>query len=291
VNTLASFAGDLVAGGIFTQAGGVAANRLARWNGSSWSAFPGITGQEVTKLAVFGGELYASGNPLLSPASQYLARWDGAHWQPLGGGITSPAAVLIPDEAAGKLYVGGFFHGAGGQPGWNFARWDTSGGSATAFCPGDGSSTACPCSNSGATGHGCQNSAGTGGALLTASGSASLAADTLHFTSSGELPTALSILLQGESAIAPVHFGDGLRCAGGTLKRLYVDNASGGMMTAPQSGDPSVSARSSTLGDPIPLGATRNYQVYYRDPSSSFCPDPLGSTFNVTSAIAIAWGS
>jgi Tol biopolymer transport system component len=161
----------------------------------------------------------------------------------------------------------------------------------TSFCFGDGTGAACPCFNSGAAGHGCQNSATTGGAVLAASGEADLSADTVQLTSSGELPNALSIVLQGSSAIAAAHFGDGLRCAGGSLKRLYVRGASGGVVTAPQAGDASISARSAALGDPIPEGATRNYQVYYRDPSASFCPPQRGGTFNVSNAIAIAWGS
>jgi hypothetical protein len=88
-----------------------------------------------------------------------------------------------------------------------------------------------------------------------------------------------------------VSYGDGLRCTGGVLKRLYAKNASGGVVTAPQAGDPSVSARSAALGDPIPMGATRNYQVFYRDPNASFCPNPPGSTFNVSNAVAVVWGS
>jgi Tol biopolymer transport system component len=156
-----------------------------------------------------------------------------------------------------------------------------------AFCFGDGSGGACPCGNAGATGHGCQNSVATGGALVTASGVASLSADTVALASSGELPTALSIVLQGDTWIAPVVFGDGLRCAGGTLKRLYVKSASGGSTSAPQTGDPAISARSAALGDTIPLGATRIYQVYYRDANLVFC----AGGFNVSTAIAIAWGS
>lgn len=160
----------------------------------------------------------------------------------------------------------------------------------TAFCFGDGTQTACPCGNSGLSGHGCENSAATGGALLTASGVASPSEDTLQFVAVGELPTSASIVLQGNSAITPARFGDGLRCTAGALKRLYAKNASGGVVTAPEPGDPSISARSAILGDPIPLGATRQYQVYYRDPSTSFCPSPLGDTFNVTNAIAVRWG-
>jgi hypothetical protein len=160
----------------------------------------------------------------------------------------------------------------------------------TPFCLGDGSGLACPCANSGAPGHGCENSAVTGGALLSATGVASLSADTVQLSASDELPTALSIVLQGDVALAPLGFGDGLRCAGGSLKRLYARNAVGGVLTAPQTGDPSISARSAALGAPIPLGATRIYQVYYRDPSASFCPAPTGSTFNVSGATAVAWG-
>jgi hypothetical protein len=155
----------------------------------------------------------------------------------------------------------------------------------TSFCFGDGSVAACPCSNNGSAGHGCENSVATGGAVLTMTGIAGLSADTIQFSSSGELPSALSILLQGSASIAPVNFGDGLRCASGTLKRLYRTNAISGTAKAPQSGDPSVSVRSAALGDPIPLGATRAYQMYYRDPNLGFC----ASGFNSSSAAAITW--
>jgi hypothetical protein len=165
-----------------------------------------------------------------------------------------------------------------------------SGSAGESFCAGDGTSGACPCGNSGLPGHGCQNSVGSGGSLLTDTGAASLSSDTLQFQAAGELPTALSIILQGDIAIAPANFGDGLRCAGGALKRLYVKNASGGVVSAPETGDPSVSVRSAAQGDTIPAGATRIYQVYYRDPSASFCPAPVGNTFNVSNAVAVVWG-
>ncbi len=158
------------------------------------------------------------------------------------------------------------------------------------YCFGDGSGPRCPCGNAGAAGHGCENSSTTGGAVLTVIGVASLAGDTVQFTSSGEKPTALSIVLQGTASVPAVHFGDGLRCASGTLKRLYVANAIGGVVSAPQAGDPSVSARSAELGDAITQGSTRVYQAYYRDADPAFCASPAGSTFNVSNAIAVAWG-
>jgi hypothetical protein len=71
------------------------------------------------------------------------------------------------------------------------------------------------------------------------------------------------------------------------LLRPYTKNANGGSMSAPQGSEPSISLRSAILGDPIPLGSTRIYQVYYRDSNLAFCP----AGFNVSNAIATAWGS
>ena len=159
------------------------------------------------------------------------------------------------------------------------------------FCAGDGTVAPCPCGNSGAPGHGCENSSTTGGALLTASGVASLAADSVHLTASGEKPTATSVLLQGALVISPIHYGDGLRCVGGTLKRLYTHTAAGGIVTMPQGADATISAASAAKGDVINAGSTRGYQIYYRDPSTTFCPTPNGGAFNISSAILVSWGT
>ena len=157
------------------------------------------------------------------------------------------------------------------------------------FCFGNGSGpVACPCGNFGTTGRGCANSQNAAGAELTAAGT--ITPDTLVLTSSGELPSANSILLQGNTdLLAPVLFGDGLRCVGGNLKRLYVRNASSGVVVFPPSGGLSISAQSAALGDPITTGSTRSYQVYYRDPSATFCPSPSGNTWNVSNAVRVLW--
>ena len=76
---------------------------------------------------------------------------------------------------------------------------------------------------------------------------------------------------------------------GGTLKRLYVHPAVGGAVSAPQAGDPSISARSAALGDVIASGATRYYQVYYRDPVQGFCAAPQGNNWNVSSGVSVLW--
>ncbi len=157
----------------------------------------------------------------------------------------------------------------------------------TSFCFGDGTGAACPCGNSGSAGHGCQNSASTGGASLAAIGTTS--PDTVVLLSTGELPNALSIFLQGDASIAPVLFGDGLRCVGGVLKRIAVVSASGGAAVFPSCPPPGITARSAALGDPIAPGSIRHYMAYYRDPSASYCPGPAGGTFNSSQAISITW--
>ena len=165
------------------------------------------------------------------------------------------------------------------------------GGAMTTFCdPGAIGVMGCPCSNPPVfPGMGCDNSSTTGGAALSAIGNASLTIDTVVFSTMGEKPTATSIVLQGSSMLsAGTQFGQGVRCAGGSLKRLYTKTAAGGTITAPQPGDIPVSLQSALLGDMIPAGAHRYYQVYYRDPNVlGGCS--ASATFNVTQAFDVTW--
>ena len=250
-------------------------------------------GGSVSALSVFddgsGPALYAGGSFLAAggvPASS-IARWNGTAWSALGSGTGGTVLALVGFDDGGDgdadLYVGGSFSS---NPGPYVAEWHGCG--TLSFCFGDGSGASCPCSNSGALGHGCQNSASTGGAQLAATGTSSPDALVLHAT--GEIASALSIFLQGNADLGTaVPFGDGLRCAGGVLKRLYAKAASGGAVDAPIAGDPSITARSAALGDPIAHGSARYYQVYYRDAADPFCPSPPGSTFNVGNALRILW--
>ena len=161
----------------------------------------------------------------------------------------------------------------------------------TPYClPGADGVVACPCSNPpGSSGNGCNNSASTGGARLSQSGTASLSDDTVVFTTTGERPTAFSVLFQGTSQLqAGAINGQGVRCVAGTLKRLYEKNASAGSITVPSGSELSVSAASAAVGAAIPAGATRFYYVSYRDPFVlGGCP--ATSTFNVTNAGALIW--
>lgn len=168
----------------------------------------------------------------------------------------------------------------------------------TSLCdPGVDGVLSCPCSNTpSGPGRGCDNSSVTGGAALSAVGLASLSTDSLVFTTSAELPTAFSVLVQGTS-LAPSGqvFGRGVNCVGGSIKQLFTKTAVGGSITAPDfgAGDPTVSARSAALGDVIQPGESRWYFVFYRDPIA-FCThagitaNPR-QTFNETQTGRIDW--
>ncbi|HLP85348.1 MAG TPA: hypothetical protein VK157_13445 [Phycisphaerales bacterium] len=78
--------GNLVAAGLFDNAGGVNVNNIARWDGSTWRAME---------------EGVAGGTPLL----------------------LAPSVAALTIDAGGTLVAGGSFFTAGGEPSAYFARW------------------------------------------------------------------------------------------------------------------------------------------------------------------------
>ena len=164
----------------------------------------------------------------------------------------------------------------------------------TPFCFGDGSIVPCPCGNNSAPGlgRGCGYSSLAGSMNLFICGSTA-PNDTIVLVSRAQYARphgGLRVFVQGTASVAPVAFGDGLRCVGGSLTRLWArTSVSGFGLSVPSAGDPSVSARSAALGDPLSPGSTRFYSVYYRDGASWFCPPPAGATFNVTNAYQLNW--
>ncbi|MBL8861254.1 MAG: hypothetical protein JNK02_04500 [Planctomycetes bacterium] len=157
------------------------------------------------------------------------------------------------------------------------------GGGSIAVCFGDGTGAACPCGNNAPAGQGCLNSLGTGG-TLAASGSPSVSADTLVLTGAG-MPDSSVLYFQGTSVAgggAGTAFGDGLRCAAGTVIRLGTKTNALGTSAYPTGGDQSVSVRGACSP-----GDVRVYQAWYRN-AASFCTP---STFNLTNAWQLVWQS
>ena len=150
------------------------------------------------------------------------------------------------------------------------------------YCFGDGSGTACPCSNPSTGPVGCRNS-GLKFGRLRANGTASVAADSLVLQMSGAPESGNVLFFQGTAQTngrAGTVFGDGLRCASGSVIRLGIKTIAFGYTTYPQPGDLPVSLRGV-----VSPGDSRTYQVFYRDPPSA-CS---GAQFNTSNGYAISW--
>ena len=122
--------GNLYIGGQFTVVGDVAALRIAKWNGSHWSALgSGIEG-DVYALAVSGSDVYAGGRFTLASGvwATNIAKWDGTSWSALGSGINDVVWELA--VSGNDLYAGGAFTRAGAVTANNVAKWNGSNWSA-----------------------------------------------------------------------------------------------------------------------------------------------------------------
>jgi len=147
------------------------------------------------------------------------------------------------------------------------------------YCFGDGSATPCPCNNAGSATTGCANSTGHG-ASIAGTGSTSVVADDLAFQAEGMVPSQPGLMFAGLNAVnvgLGLVFGDGLRCAGGSIVRLGVRMASG--TGAAQWGPGLAGAGAWSSGD------VRRFQLWYRDPGGS----PCGSGFNLSNGLEVVF--
>ncbi len=96
---------QLIAGGIFTDAGGQPVGNIAAWDGTSWSSLDGGVDGNVTALAVYDNNLIVAGGFTHSGAvaTQHISAWNGSGWSALGAGRGPvPPAMTVYD---GKLIV------------------------------------------------------------------------------------------------------------------------------------------------------------------------------------------
>lgn len=163
------------------------------------------------------------------------------------------------------------------------------GGAVVTFCAGDGGGVACPCGNNGSVGFGCGTSVNANGTLLASTGSASTSSDDLVLNLLGAPIGVATLFFQGTAASgggAGVVFGDGVRCAAGTVIRLGIKTTTnsgffGGVATYPQAGDQSITVRGAVPA----TGGVRLYQAWFRN-SASFC---TASTFNLSNGLRVSW--
>ncbi|MCD4691404.1 MAG: T9SS type A sorting domain-containing protein [Calditrichales bacterium] len=111
-------------GGSFTEAGGSAASKIAKWDGSSWSALGGGVDGNVWSILIDESDIYAGGYFTTAGIIDvnYIAKWDGSEWSALGSGLDNGANALALE--GDNLYVGGNFTLAGGKSSYYFAIWD-----------------------------------------------------------------------------------------------------------------------------------------------------------------------
>lgn len=118
--------GDIVVGGQFSGAGGVAANNIARFDGSSWHALGAGLAGPVRDMTLSGSDLVVVGSFTTSGANvvNRIARWNGSIWSgySIGLSLFSASAVAV-SKTTGAIYVGGVFASAGGLPVNNIARF------------------------------------------------------------------------------------------------------------------------------------------------------------------------
>ena len=130
----------LFVGGVFTSAGGVNVNRIAKWDGSNWFALSDAlgTGVDGGVEALMshddgsGASLYIGG--LFAEAGGVdtfnIARWDGSSFSalngPFGPGVDGRVdSLMIADTGSGpELLLAGRFTHAGGIAVDHIAKWN-----------------------------------------------------------------------------------------------------------------------------------------------------------------------
>jgi hypothetical protein len=138
ISAICNFNGSVYAGGFFSTAGGIHANKIARWNGSSWSALG--AGIDTTPYGYVYSLLAPSGSPYLYVGGNFtyagsdhdaygIATWNGSSWGHLGSGLGGGVHALL--DIYPNIYAGGdFVYVRNGLPAkyiakWNGSSWDT----------------------------------------------------------------------------------------------------------------------------------------------------------------------
>ncbi len=126
--------GDMIVGGNFTSAGGVANRRsVARWGGDgAWHNMGAGMNAAVLSLGTMSDDTVVAGGIFtfadVGPASR-IAHWNGTNWLPMGNGTNAQPLGFLP-LPNGQLIAGGHFVSAGTVLASKVAFWDGSAWSA-----------------------------------------------------------------------------------------------------------------------------------------------------------------
>ena len=124
--------GNLYLAGDFTtlNSGGVAANRVAVWDGSAYTALgTGLNGLARAVVVDRNGNVYVAGDFTLAGGvanTVRIAMWNGSVWAPLSTGINGSVYALALGLDGTTIYAGGDFTLAGGVTVSGITRWNGS---------------------------------------------------------------------------------------------------------------------------------------------------------------------
>jgi CSLREA domain-containing protein len=151
VRDMAVSGGNLYVGGLFTDVNNngtvlTAADYIARWDGTNWSALGsngaenGSLGYVPEAIAVSGSDVYVGGhftdvnnNGTVLTAADYIAKWDGTNWSALGSNAAGNGSlnniVNAIAVSGNNVYAGGLFTNVNNKgtvlnAADNIARWD-----------------------------------------------------------------------------------------------------------------------------------------------------------------------
>lgn len=121
--------GGLIAAGDFTTINGVAANRIAVWNGTTWVAYgTGLNGAGRA-LLWYNETLYVAGSFTTANGVTVnrVAYWDPSvsTFRAMAGGVNNTVYALV-GTTSGVIYAGGAFTTAGGATALRVAAWNGS---------------------------------------------------------------------------------------------------------------------------------------------------------------------
>jgi hypothetical protein len=127
ITTLHGTPDALLVGGTFTSIGGVPATYVASWNGTQWSAMPGLTQTTTTEslvnaFAYHNGDIYLCGQVTINGAIARVARWTGSSWQSLYAS-TSEVRTLLVFQSSLHAIGQGTSSSLSGVLRWNGVTW------------------------------------------------------------------------------------------------------------------------------------------------------------------------
>ncbi|MFN0006946.1 MAG: FG-GAP repeat protein [Planctomycetota bacterium] len=251
-----------------TGASGSGAAYLFVRNGAAWSLQSYIKASNTDAGDHFGISAAVSGDLAVVGAPEEDSSATGVNGDPGNGSSNSGAAYVFDIDV---LFAG--------------------------FCfPGTGGVVSCPCGQPANAAGGCANfgATATSGAVLGASGTPSLSADTLVLETTHHRTAppggVLNVFFTGSGTVSRGALSNaGVRCVSTGLRRLYSGNTVAGALSKPGMGDASVSARSSALGVAIAAGQTRHYFNVYRDSSAPGACGSATANTNTTNGGSVTW--